>query len=228
MKILVVDDEKTIVKGIKFNLENEGYQVDVCYDGETAVDMARRGEYAVILLDLMMPKLDGLGACQQIRQFSTVPIIMLTARSEDADKLIGFESGADDYITKPFNILELKARIRALLRRANAAPQQKQPETLLLTAGGITLDPEQRVAVKNGEIVELTAKEYDLIELLVKNPRRVYSRENLMDLVWGYTYAGDYRTVDVHIRRLREKLEENPAAPQHILTKWGVGYYLKD
>ena len=228
MKILVVDDEKTIVKGIKFNLENEGYQVDVCYDGETAVDMARHGEYAVILLDLMMPKLDGLGACQQIRQFSTVPIIMLTARSEDADKLIGFESGADDYITKPFNILELKARIRALLRRANAAPQQKQPETLLLTAGGITLDPEQRVAVKNGEIVELTAKEYDLIELLVKNPRRVYSRENLMDLVWGYTYAGDYRTVDVHIRRLREKLEENPAAPQHILTKWGVGYYLKD
>lgn len=228
MKILVVDDEKTIVKGIKFNLENEGYQVDVCYDGETAVDMARHGEYAVILLDLMMPKLDGLGACQRIRQFSTVPIIMLTARSEDADKIIGLESGADDYITKPFNILELKARIRALLRRANAAPQQKQPETLLLTAGGITLDPEQRVAVKNGEIVELTAKEYDLIELLVKNPRRVYSRENLMDLVWGYTYAGDYRTVDVHIRRLREKLEENPAAPQHILTKWGVGYYLKD
>ena len=225
MKILVVDDEKTIVKGIKFNLENEGYQVDVCYDGETAVDMARRGEYAVILLDLMMPKLDGLGACQQIRQFSTVPIIMLTARSEDADKLIGFESGADDYITKPFNILELKARIRALLRRANAAPQQKQPETLLLTAGGITLDPEQRVAVKNGEIVELTAKEYDLIELLVKNPRRVYSRENLMDLVWGYTYAGDYRTVDVHIRRLREKLERVPAEPEYIMTKWGVGYY---
>lgn len=227
MKILVVDDEKTIVKGIKFNLENEGYQVDVCYDGETAVDMARHGEYAVILLDLMMPKLDGLGACQQIRQFSTVPIIMLTARSEDADKIIGLESGADDYITKPFNILELKARIRALLRRANAAPQQKQQPSLL-TAGGITLDPEQRVAMKNGEIIELTAKEYDLIELLVRNPRRIYSRENLMDLVWGYTYAGDYRTVDVHIRRLREKLEDNPAAPQHILTKWGVGYYLKD
>lgn len=227
MKILVVDDEKTIVKGIKFNLENEGYQVDVCYDGETAVDMARHGEYAVILLDLMMPKLDGLGACQRIRQFSTVPIIMLTARSEDADKIIGLESGADDYITKPFNILELKARIRALLRRANAAPQQKQQPSLL-TAGGITLDPEQRVAMKNGEIIELTAKEYDLIELLVRNPRRIYSRENLMDLVWGYTYAGDYRTVDVHIRRLREKLEDNPAAPQHILTKWGVGYYLKD
>ena len=228
MKILVVDDEKLLVKGIKFNLENEGYQVECCYDGETAVQLARTGGYGLIILDLMMPGLDGLEACQQIRGFSTVPIIMLTARSEDSDKLLGFESGADDYITKPFNILELKARIRALLRRANAAPQQKQPETLLLTAGGITLDPEQRVAIKNGEIVELTAKEYDLIELLVKNPRRVYSRENLMDLVWGYTYAGDYRTVDVHIRRLREKLEENPAAPQHILTKWGVGYYLKD
>ena len=228
MKILVVDDEKLLVKGIKFNLENEGYTVDACYDGETAVEMARAGGYDLIILDLMMPRKDGLEACQEIRSFSTVPIIMLTARSEDADKIIGLESGADDYITKPFNILELKARIRALLRRANAAPQQKQPETLLLTAGGITLDPEQRVAVKNGEIVELTAKEYDLIELLVKNPRRVYSRENLMDLVWGYTYAGDYRTVDVHIRRLREKLEENPAAPQHILTKWGVGYYLKD
>ena len=227
MKILVVDDEKLLVKGIKFNLENEGYSVDACYDGETAVQMAASGEYSLIILDLMMPGLDGLEACQKIRAFSTVPIIMLTARSEDADKLLGFESGADDYITKPFNILELKARIRALLRRANAAPQQKQQPSLL-TAGGITLDPEQRVAMKNGEIIELTAKEYDLIELLVRNPRRIYSRENLMDLVWGYTYAGDYRTVDVHIRRLREKLEDNPAAPQHILTKWGVGYYLKD
>ena len=225
MKILVVDDEKTIVKGIKFNLENEGYQVDVCYDGETAVDMARRGEYAVILLDLMMPKLDGLGACQQIRQFSTVPIIMLTARSEDADKLIGFESGADDYITKPFNILELKARIRALLRRAG---QTAQKRTELLTAGGIALDTERRIALRDGVPVDLTAKEYDILELLIKNPHRVYSRENLMDLVWGYTYAGDYRTVDVHIRRLREKLEHDPAEPEHIMTKWGVGYYLKD
>ena len=243
MKILVVDDEQLLVKGMKFNLENEGYTVETAYDGATAIDMAKSGGvqlkirelmmaqsggFDLIILDLMMPQVDGLTACMRIREFSNVPIIMLTARSEDADKIIGLESGADDYITKPFNILELKARIRALLRRANAAPQQKQPETLLLTAGGITLDPEQRVAVKNGEIVELTAKEYDLIELLVKNPRRVYSRENLMDLVWGYTYAGDYRTVDVHIRRLREKLEENPAAPQHILTKWGVGYYLKD
>ena len=227
-KVLVVDDEKLIVKGIRFSLEQDNMEVDCAYDGEEALQMAHNKEYDIILLDVMLPKLTGFEVCQQIREFSNVPIIMLTARSEDADKIIGLESGADDYITKPFNILELKARIRALLRRANAAPQQKQPETLLLTAGGITLDPEQRVAVKNGEIVELTAKEYDLIELLVKNPRRVYSRENLMDLVWGYTYAGDYRTVDVHIRRLREKLEENPAAPQHILTKWGVGYYLKD
>ena len=227
MKILVVDDELLLVKGMKFNLENEGYMVETAYDGATAIDMAKTEEFDLIILDLMIPQVDGLTACMRIREFSNVPIIMLTARSEDADKIIGLESGADDYITKPFNILELKARIRALLRRANAAPQQKQQPSLL-TAGGITLDPEQRVAMKNGEIIELTAKEYDLIELLVRNPRRIYSRENLMDLVWGYTYAGDYRTVDVHIRRLREKLEDNPAAPQHILTKWGVGYYLKD
>ena len=227
MKILVVDDELLLVKGMKFNLENEGYTVETAYDGATAIDMAKTEEFDLIILDLMMPQVDGLTACMRIREFSNVPIIMLTARSEDADKIIGLESGADDYITKPFNILELKARIRALLRRANAAPQQKQQPSLL-TAGGITLDPEQRVAMKNGEIIELTAKEYDLIELLVRNPRRIYSRENLMDLVWGYTYAGDYRTVDVHIRRLREKLEDNPAAPQHILTKWGVGYYLSN
>ena len=227
MKIMVVDDELLLVKGMKFNLENEGYTVETAYDGATAIDMAKTEEFDLIILDLMMPQVDGLTACMRIREFSNVPIIMLTARSEDADKIIGLESGADDYITKPFNILELKARIRALLRRANAAPQQKQQPSLL-TAGGITLDPEQRVAMKNGEIIELTAKEYDLIELLVRNPRRIYSRENLMDLVWGYTYAGDYRTVDVHIRRLREKLVDNPAAPKHILTKWGVGYYLKD
>ena len=224
MKILVVDDEKTIVKGIKFNLENEGYQVDVCYDGETAVDMARHGEYAVILLDLMMPKLDGLGACQQIRQFSTVPIIMLTARSEDADKLMGFACGADDYVTKPFNILELKARIKALLRRAKG-PARPGRNPALLTAGDLSLDTEQRVAIRDGRTIDLTAKEYDLIELLMKNPRRVYSRESLMNLVWGYSYAGDYRTVDVHIRRLREKLERVPAEPEYIMTKWGVGYY---
>ena len=224
MKILVVDDEKTIVKGIKFNLENEGYSVDVCYDGETAVDMARHGEYAVILLDLMMPKLDGLGACQRIRQFSTVPIIMLTARSEDADKLMGFACGADDYVTKPFNILELKARIKALLRRAGG-PSRAGRSPALLTVGDLSLDTEQRVALRDGRTIDLTAKEYDLIELLMKNPRRVYSRESLMNLVWGYSYAGDYRTVDVHIRRLREKLEKKPAEPEYIMTKWGVGYY---
>ena len=227
MKILVVDDEQLLVKGMKFNLENEGYTVETAYDGATAIDMAKTGDFDLIILDLMMPQVDGLTACMRIREFSNVPIIMLTARSEDADKIIGLESGADDYITKPFNILELKARIRALLRRANAAPQQKAQSTLL-TVGGVTIDPEQRVALKDGKVVEFTAKEYDLIELFVKNPRRVYSRENLMDLVWGYTYAGDYRTVDVHIRRLREKLEDDPAAPQHILTKWGIGYYFKD
>ena len=229
MKILVVDDEKTIVKGIKFNLENEGYQVDVCYDGETAVDMARRGEYAVILLDLMMPKLDGLGACQQIRQFSTVPIIMLTARSEDADKLIGFESGADDYITKPLNILELKARIRALIRRSSMAPAAPaEPDSGKLVRGHIEIDPERRSARRFGQNVELTLKEFDLIELLMRNPGKVYSREQLLDLVWGYDYQGDIRTVDVHIRRLREKLERNPAAPEYIITKWGVGYYFAE
>ena len=227
MKILVVDDELLLVKGMKFNLENEGYTVETAYDGASAIDMAKTGDFDLIILDLMMPQVDGLTACMRIREFSNVPIIMLTARNEDADKIIGLESGADDYITKPFNILELKARIRALLRRANAAPQQKAQNTLL-SAGGVTLDPEQRVALRDGKVVDLTAKEYDLIELFVKNPRRVYSRENLMDLVWGYTYAGDYRTVDVHIRRLREKLEDDPAAPQHILTKWGIGYYFKD
>ena len=225
MKILVVDDERVLVKGIKFNLENEGYQVETAYDGRSAVELAKNNDYSLIILDLMMPEIDGLEACMRIREFSNVPIIMLTARSEDADKIIGFESGADDYITKPFNILELKARIRAMLRRAGASPAAAK--SARLTVGGITLDTEQRVALRGSTAVDLTAKEYDLIELLMKNPRRVYSRENLMNVVWGYSYAGDYRTVDVHIRRLREKLEENPAEPQYIMTKWGVGYYFK-
>ena len=225
MKILVVDDERLLVKGIKFNLENEGYQVECAYDGTAAVELARTGGFDLIILDLMMPEIDGLEACMRIREFSNVPIIMLTARSEDTDKIIGFECGADDYITKPFNILELKARIRAMLRRATgSAAQGKSP----ITVGDLTLDTEQRVAIRDGEVVELTAKEYDLIELLMKNPRRVYSRENLMNVVWGYSYTGDYRTVDVHIRRLREKLEKNPAEPEHICTKWGVGYYFKE
>ena len=224
MRILVVDDEKTLVKGMKFNLENEGYEVECAYDGAAALDLAREGRFDLIILDVMMPEMDGIEACMKIREFSNVPIIMLTAKSEDADKLVGFESGADDYLTKPFNILELKARVRALLRRA-AGVQRSQGG--LLTVGKITLNTEERVALRDGRTVDLTAKEYDLIELLMRNPRRVFSRENLMNVVWGYTYAGDYRTVDVHIRRLREKLEENPAEPDHILTKWGVGYYFK-
>lgn len=226
MKILVVDDEQVLVKGLKFNLQNEGYTVETAYDGAAAVELARSGGFDLILLDLMMPEVDGLTACMQIREFSNVPIIMLTARGEDTDILLGFEYGADDYVTKPFNILELKARIRALLRRSGGAQQQGDRRELI-TAGEISVDPAQRVALRCGEVVELTAKEYDLIELLIKNPRRVYSRESLMDLVWGYTYAGDYRTVDVHIRKLREKLEKNPAEPEYILTKWGVGYYFK-
>ena len=228
MKILVVDDEKLLVTGIKFNLENEGYTVDACYDGESAVNMARTGEYDLIILDLMMPKKDGLEACQEIRGFSTVPIIMLTARSEDADMLMGFESGADDYVTKPFNILALKARVRALLRRASMSAAQEPAKTSVLTRGHISVDTERRSAYKNGVAIELTMKEFDLIEFLMKNPGRVYSRENLLDLVWGYDYQGDTRTVDVHIRRLREKLELDPAHPEYIVTKWGVGYYFAD
>ena len=224
-RILVVDDERVMVKGIKFNLENEGYQVDTGSDGEEAVDKARMGQYDLIILDLMMPKIDGLQACMKIREFSNVPVIMLTAKGEDADKIIGFECGADDYITKPFNILELKARIRALLRRAGAAAQQ-QREADRLTQGSITLDLPERAAWRDGEPVDLTAKEFDLMVLLMQNPGRVYSRENLLNLVWGYEYIGEFRTVDVHIRRLREKLEPDPANPEYILTKWGVGYYL--
>ena len=212
-KILVVDDEQVLVKGIKFNLEHEGYQVEVGYDGEQAVELARDGGFDLILLDLMMPKIDGLQACMRIREFSNVPIIMLTAKGEDADKLMGFECGADDYITKPFNILELKARVRALLRRSGATEQMQDGGAL--SAGHIRLDPG-----------ELTAKEFDLMELLLRNPGRVYSRENLLNVVWGYEYIGDYRTVDVHVRRLREKLELDPANPEFIRTKWGVGYYL--
>ena len=226
MKILVVDDEKLLVKGMKFNLENEGYQVTAAYDGAAAVELAKKENFDLIILDLMMPVLSGTEACMQIREFSDVPIIMLTARSEDADKLMGFACGADDYVTKPFNILEVKARVRALLKRAALRTEEKE-ESKLLTAGELSLDLQQRVAIRDGKTIELTAKEYDLIELLMKNPRRVYSRESLMDLVWGYSYAGDYRTVDVHIRRLREKLERIPAEPVYIMTKWGVGYYFK-
>ncbi len=225
MKILVVDDEQLLVKGIKFNLENDGYEVVTAYDGEEAVKIAREQSVDLIILDLMMPRLDGLGACQKIREFSNVPIIMLTAKADDMDKLMGFEQGADDYLTKPFNILELKARVRALLRRAG--PQQTEQRPNKLTHGHITVDVDGRNAYKGDVLVDLTAKEFDLIELLMRNPNRVYSRESLLDTIWGYEYRSDIRTVDVHIRRLREKLENNPASPEYILTKWGVGYYFK-
>ena len=229
MRILVVDDEKLLVKGIKFNLENEGYAVDAAYDGLTAVELAlgERG-YDLIILDLMMPKLDGLQACARIRERSTVPIIILTAKDEDTDKLIGFEYGADDYITKPFNILELKARVRALLRRSSMSPAAAPEKEARLERGGLTLDTERRSAFRDGKEIDLTAREFDLAEILMRTPGKVYSRENLLDLVWGYGYQGDIRTVDVHIRRLREKLERDPAKPEYIFTKWGVGYYFND
>ena len=225
MKILVVDDEKLLVKGIKFNLENDGYEVAVAYDGEEAVELAKSGDFDLIILVMMMPKMTGLEACMQIREFSNVPIIMLTAKGEDMDKLIGFEQGTDDYLTKPFNILELKARIRALLRRS--MPAETKEECTRITCGDITLDTSERNAYKNGKAVELTAREFDLMELLMKNPGHVYSRENLLDIIWGYEYQGEIRTVDVHVRRLREKLERVPAQPEYIMTKWGVGYYFK-
>ena len=226
MKILVVDDEKLLVKGIRFNLENDGYEVVTGSDGVEAVAAAELGGIDLIVLDLMMPRMDGLEACSRIREFSDVPIIMLTAKADDMDKLMGFEHGADDYLTKPFNILELKARIRALLRRSSSGTKQPAGERLI--CGHICIDRSARNAYSGDTEVELTAKEFDLIELLMRNPNRVYSRETLLDTIWGYDNSSDIRTVDVHIRRLREKLELNPASPEYILTKWGVGYYFKN
>ncbi len=225
MKILVVDDERLLVKGIKFNLENEGYTVDVAYDGEEGLRRAREGEPDLIVLDLMLPKLDGLKVCQKLREFSNVPIIMLTAKTDDTDIILGFEFGADDYLTKPFNIMELKARIRAILRRASSAAEPKDATQLSL--GRLTIDYSSRNVFAEDRSVELTTKEFDLLDILMKNPGHVYSREKLLNVVWGYEYPGDVRTVDVHIRRIREKLERNPAEPEHIMTKWGVGYYFK-
>lgn len=225
MKVLVVDDEKLLVKGIQFNLENEGYQVEAAYNGIEAVERARSGGFDIIIMDVMMPEMDGLEACMRIREFSTVPIIMLTARSEDMDKIMGFEYGADDYVTKPFNILELKARVRALLRRSGISAQENGSNRMEL--GSIVIDMDRHLVEKDGVPIELTSKEFDLMELLMKTPGRVYNRESLLNIIWGYEYQGDIRTVDVHIHRLREKLEDRPAEPEHILTKWGVGYYFK-
>ena len=225
MRVLVVDDEKALVKGIKFNLELDGYEVDTAYDGEEAVEKVRSGGVDLVIMDLMMPKKNGLDACLEIRSFSKLPIIMLTAKSEDNDKIIGFEYGADDYVTKPFNILELKARVRALLRRS-ATAETAAPSSVLVS-GPYRLDTESRVAFRDGQEIELTAREFDLVELLMRNPGKVFSRDALLKLVWGTDYQGDIRTVDVHIRRIREKIEVDPAEPVKIMTKWGVGYYLK-
>ena len=223
MKILVVDDEELLVKGIRFNLQNDGYEVVTGTNGREAVELAHDPEVRLIILDIMMPEIDGLEACRLIREFSDVPIIMLTARTQDMDKLLGFEHGADDYLTKPFNILELKARIRALLRRSGGYETKHDR----ITVGAITVDTRERNVYKDGVAVDLTAREFDVVELLIRNPNRVYSRENLLDLIWGYEYRSDIRTVDVHIRRIREKLETVPASPEYIMTKWGVGYYFK-
>ena len=225
MKILVVDDEALLVKGIRFNLQNEGYEVITGSNGVEAVNAAMKDQPDLIVLDVMIPEMDGLTACAKIREFSDVPIILLTAKIDDMDKLMGFDHGADDYLTKPFNILELKARIRAMLRRTGSSAKQTQSNTL--TIGTISLDLDGRNAYKAGVLADLTAKEFDVIEFLMRNPNRVYSREALLDTIWAYEYRSDNRTVDVHIRRLLEKLEENPAEPKYIMTKWGVGYYFK-
>lgn len=227
-KVLVVDDEKLIVKGLRFSLEQDDMEVECAYDGEEALEMAKNKKYDIILLDIMLPKLTGLEVCQQIREFSDVPVIMLTAKGEDMDKILGLEYGADDYITKPFNILEVKARIKAIMRRKGSKvkePAEKKAQ--VIEAGDLRLDCEGRRLHVSGREVNLTAKEFDVLELLVLNPNKVYGRENLLKLVWGEDYPGDVRTVDVHIRRLREKIEPNPSEPKYVHTKWGVGYYYK-
>lgn len=226
-RVLVVDDEKLIVKGIRFSLEQEGMEVDSAFDGEEALNMAKDHEYDIILLDIMLPKMNGLEVCQQIREFSSVPIIMLTAKGEDMDKILGLEYGADDYITKPFNILEVKARIKAIMRRASKQ-EPKEEKAKVVQVGELKLDCESRRVFIGSREINLTAKEFDVLELLVFNPNKVYSRENLLNIVWGYEYPGDVRTVDVHIRRLREKIETNPSDPKYVHTKWGVGYYFQN
>lgn len=229
-KVLVVDDEKLIVKGIRFSLEQDGMEVDCAYDGEKALECAKNKEYDMILLDLMLPKMNGLEVCQQIREFSNVPIIMLTAKGDDMDKIMGLEYGADDYITKPFNILEVKARIKAIMRRSSNTmihpPQPPENSTDIVT-GDLRLDVQGRRLFILGSEINVTSREFDLFKILVLNPNKVYSREELLNLVWGYEYPGDVRTVDVHIRRLREKIERNPSEPKYVFTKWGVGYYYK-
>ena len=223
-KVLVVDDEKLIVKGIRFSLMQDYMEVDCAYDGEEALNLAKSNAYDMILLDVMLPKMDGFEVCQAIREFSEVPIIMLTAKGDDMDKILGLEYGADDYITKPFNILEVKARIKAIMRRTSPAKVVKE-QTSVIEKGDIKLDCDSRRLFINDEEINLTAREFELLEILVKNENKVYSRESLLNLVWGKDYPGDVRTVDVHVRRLREKIETNPSEPKYVHTKWGVGYY---
>lgn len=226
-KVLVVDDEKLIVKGLRFALEQDGMEVDCAYDGEEAVEAAKQKEYDIVLLDVMLPKFSGFEVCQQIREFSNMPIIMLTAKGDDMNKILGLEYGADDYITKPFNILEVKARIKAIMRR-NARNAAENEVAKVITYQDMKMDIESRRVFIAEKEINLTAKEFDVLELLILNPNKVYSRENLLNIVWGYDYPGDVRTVDVHIRRLREKIEENPSEPKYVHTKWGVGYYFKN
>lgn len=228
MKALVVDDEKLIVKGLKFSLEQEGYEVDCAYDGQEAVDQAQNNEYDIILLDLMLPVFDGYEVCQKVREFSDVPIVMLTAKGEDMDKILGLEYGADDYITKPFNILEVKARIKAITRRNTKKTEAAKESLPVIEIGDMRLEVQaKRLYIKDEEI-RLTVKEFDILKLLAENPGKLYSREDLLNIIWGSNNPGDARTVDVNIRRLREKIEENPAKPVYIQTKWGMGYYFKD
>ncbi len=224
-KVLVVDDEKLIVKGIKFSLEQDDMQVDCAYDGEEAVELAKAGSYDIILLDVMLPKLTGFEVCQQIREFSQVPIIMLTAKGEDMDKILGLEYGADDYMTKPFNILEVKARIKAIMRRTESRKAEKKGAPQVIASGSLRLDLDGRRAFLQDSEVALTSKEFEVLEILMQNPEKVYTREALLKQVWGEGYPGDVRTVDVHIRRLREKIEADPGNPVYVHTKWGVGYY---
>ena len=229
-KALVVDDEKLIVKGIKFSLEQDGYEVDVAYDGKEALKMAKEKEYDIVLLDVMLPEMDGMEVCQAIREFSEMPIIMLTAKGTDMDKILGLEYGADDYITKPFNILEVKARIKAIIRRNSKKSNAADKNDRIIEVSDLKLDLDSRRVFEKGNEVNLTAKEFDILELLTQNPDKVYSREQLLNIVWGNKLheAGDVRTVDVHVRRLREKIEPNPSEPKYIHTKWGVGYYFKE
>ena len=226
-KVLVVDDEKLIVKGIRYSLEQDGMEVEVAYDGRTALDMAQNRAYDIILLDVMLPEINGFEVCQMIREFSDVPIIMLTAKGDDMDKILGLEYGADDYITKPFNILEVKARIKAVMRRTKAK-KEAPADSRTIVSGDMRIDLDGRRVFISGKEVNLTAKEFDLLELLITNPNKVYNRENLLNLVWGYDYPGDVRTVDVHVRRLREKIENNPSEPRYIHTKWGDGYFFQN